>query len=392
MCSATRGSALAGRADARNLTAPGNPASRVRLIEGVRSLEYLAIVPILVFLMIAHEWGHFIVARRTGIVVEEFAIGFPPRLLSTVRDGVRYSINLIPFGAYVKMLGEEDPSEPGSFASQSKRVRSFVLAAGSGMNFLVAILSFSLAYATGWPDPRQADIEITGVATGSPAEQAGIRPGDVIVLANGREVRSLDGFREEVSRRAGQPLSLEVNRDGQRVPIEVVPRPNAPEGQGPLGVRLQGKALPVPHGPVESLAFGVQRSFEVVALTFIAPIMYLRGELAGELVRPIGLPGMTQVAAQAATAVVATGWWYPVLLITGAFSAGLAVANMLPLPALDGGRLLFVAIEAIRGRRVPPEREGLIHLVGMVLLLSLMVAISFNDLVVPPVSIDWGIR
>ncbi len=355
-------------------------------------MEHLAIIPILVFLMIAHEWGHFIVARRTGITVEEFAIGFPPRLFSREVNGVKYSLNLIPFGAYVKMLGEEDPTEPGSFASQSKRVRSLVLAAGSGMNFLVAIAAFSLAYATGWPDPRQAEIEIAGVSPGSPAEAANIRTGDIVVRANGQEVRSLDAFREEVARRAGQPLALELNREGQSVNVEVVPRTSAPEGQGPLGVRLQGRANPVPHGPLESIGFGVRRSFEVVALTVIAPVMALRGDIAPDLVRPIGLPGMTQVAAQAATAAVTTGWWFPILLITGAFSAGLAIANMLPLPALDGGRLLFVAIEAIRGRRVPPEREGLIHFVGMVVLLSLMVAISFYDLVVPPMSIDWGIR
>jgi regulator of sigma E protease len=355
-------------------------------------LEYLAIVPILVFLMIAHEWGHFIVARRTGITVEEFAIGFPPRLLSTERDGVRYSLNLIPFGAYVKMLGEEDPTEPGSFAAQSKRVRSLVLAAGSGMNFLVAILAFSLAYATGWPDPRQTDVQITGITAGSPAEQAGIQSGDLVVRANGREIRSFDAFREEVALRVGQPLTLDLSRSGQPVTVDVTPRPAPSSGQAVIGVHLGGRANPVPHGPVESLVFGVQRSFEVVGLTFVAPVMYFRGELSGDLVRPIGLPGMTQVARDAATAVVATGWWYPILLITGAFSAGLAVANMLPLPALDGGRLLFVAIEAVRGRRVPPEREGLIHLVGMVVLLSLMVAISFNDLRVPPVSIDWGIR
>jgi regulator of sigma E protease len=356
------------------------------------ALSYLSIVPILVFLMIAHEWGHFIVARRTGITVEEFAIGFPPRIWSTERDGVRYSLNAVPLGAYVKMLGEEDPSEPGSFASQSKRVRAAVLAAGSSMNFLVAILAFSLAYLTGFPDPRNTDIEISGIASGSPAEQAGIQPGDLILQASGRDIKSLGVFQQEVAKSAGQPMAIQVERQGRVVSLELTPRSNPPAGQGALGVTLRGRASPTPHGPVESLVFGVQRSFEIVALTFVAPVMAIQGQLAGELVRPIGLPGMTQVAAEATTAAVSSGWWYPVLLITGAFSAGLAVANMLPLPALDGGRLLFVGIEAVRGRRVSPEREGMIHLVGMVVLLSLMVFISFYDLIVPPVSIDWGVR
>src|SRR5207249_4471532 len=121
-----------------------NGPSHVPLPSGeVTVLQYLAIVPILVFLMIAHEFGHFITAKKSGIVVEEFALGFPPRLFSTVRGGVRYSLNLIPLGAYVRMLGEEDPSAPGSFASQSRLIRAIVLVAGAAMNFLVAVLVFA---------------------------------------------------------------------------------------------------------------------------------------------------------------------------------------------------------------------------------------------------------
>jgi regulator of sigma E protease len=352
-------------------------------------VEWLAIIPILGLLMIAHELGHFVVARKSGIVVEEFAVGFPPRLLSHVaRDGVRYSLNLVPFGAYVKMLGEEDPTAPGSFASQSKRIRAAVLVAGSGMNFIVAVAAFSIAYATGWPD----SFEIAGVVPNSPAEQAGIRPGDVVVRVDGRNVTTVPEFQNEIQAHLGRPMELTVQRGEETATLVTTPRAEWPQGQGPLGVQLGRRAVPVPHGPVQSLGFGLRRTMDVVALTFVAPVMALRGELAPELVRPIGIPGMTQVAAQAATAAVETGWWYPVLLITGAFSAGLCVANMLPLPALDGGRLLFVIVEGIRGRRIRPEREALIHLVGMAVLLSLMVMISFYDLLVPLAHIDWGLR
>ncbi len=352
-------------------------------------MEWLAIVPILGLLMIAHELGHFIVAKKSGIVVEEFAIGFPPRLFSRVgRDGVRYSLNLVPFGAYVKMLGEEDPTAPGSFAAQSKRVRAAVLVAGSAMNFIVAVAAFSFAYATGWRD----GFEIAGVATDSPAHAAGIRGGDIVLQVDGREITTAEEFRQEIQRRLGQPMKLTLQRNGETVIAVATPRSEWPQGQGALGVQLARRAVPVTHGPVQSLGFGFRRTVDVIALTFIAPVMAIRGELAPELVRPIGIPGMAQVAGQAATAVVETGWWFPVLLITGAFSAGLAVANMLPLPALDGGRLLFVIIEAIRGRRIRPEREAIIHLVGMAVLLSLMVVISFYDLLVPLTNIDWGLR
>jgi regulator of sigma E protease len=345
--------------------------------------------------MVAHELGHFVAARRCGIVVEEFAIGFPPRLLSKEHDGIRYSLNLIPLGAYVKMLGEEDPSAAGSFASQSKRVRSFVLAAGPGMNFLVAILAFAVAYGTGWPVAEEAQVQISAVAPGSPAEQSGIRAEDVVVEVDGTPVTSRSQFRQDIMKRLGETRRLAVERNGESQTITVTPRTEWPRGEGALGVSLTAKVTkvaPVPHNPVESLAFGARRTFDIVALTVMMPVLAIRGDIAPELARPIGLPGMTQVAAEAATAVVTSGWWFPILMITGAFSAGLAIANMLPLPALDGGRLLFVAVEAVRGRRVSPEREGVIHLIGLAVLFSLMIVISFHDIIAPPASIDWGIR
>jgi regulator of sigma E protease len=355
-------------------------------------MEWLAIVPILALLMIAHELGHFIVAKRSGIVVEEFAVGFPPRILSGVHDGVRYSLNLIPLGAYVRMLGEEDPTAPGSFASQPKRIRALVLVAGSAMNFIVAVAAFALAYASGWPEPAAGPVAIGGIAQNSPAEQAGLRAGDIVREVDGRPVTTIPEFQREIQGHLGQPMRLEVERSSGNTSVVVTPRSQAPEGQGALGVQLQRRSVPVPHGPVESLIFGFRRTVDVVVLTFTAPVLAIRGDVPADAVRPIGLPGMTQVAAQAASAVIDSGWWFPVLMITGAFSAGLAVANMLPIPALDGGRLLFVAVEAIRGRRIRPEREAIIHLVGMAVLLSLMVLISFHDLLVPLANLDWGLR
>jgi regulator of sigma E protease len=361
-------------------------------------LTYLAIVPILGFLMIAHEFGHFITAKRAGIVVEEFAIGFPPRIFSFVWRDVRYSLNLLPLGAYVKMLGEEDPTAPGSFASQPKWVRAIVLAAGSGMNFLVAVLAFALAYATGMPDPNTVpvQIQIGQVQPGSPAETSGLLTGDVVLSINGESVNTVSQLQAIVKRQQGQPTDFSVRRGDQVQSIVITPRTETPQGQGALGVGLQpiqlGPAVPVPHGPIESLGFGFKRTVDVIGLTLSAPAMVISGRLSPEMARPTGLPGMTSIAGDAAAAAIESGWLVPILMVAGLFSAGLSVANMLPLPALDGGRLLFVVIEAVRGRRVSPEREGLIHLVGMAVLLTLMVFISFNDITSPLPSIDWGVR
>ncbi|MBI4214080.1 MAG: site-2 protease family protein [Chloroflexi bacterium] len=356
-------------------------------------MERLAIIPILGVLIIAHELGHFAMARMVGIVVEEFALGFPPRLWSTVRRGVRYSLNLIPFGAYVRLLGEEDPSARGSFAGQSKKARALVLAAGSGVNFLLAIGAFALAYGTGWPDRSNLEIRVAEIAAGSPAASSGIAVGDVVREVDGVPVRRPEDIRQRTQSRPGQPIQLVVQRDGGgERSLTLTPRADPPEGQGPLGVRLEARALPSQHDPLSSLAFGVSQALQIVGLTLAAPAMAIRGELPLDMVRPIGLPGMTQLAGDAAVAVVQTGWLFPVLMLAGVFSAGLAVANLLPLPALDGGRLFFVLVEAIRGRRISPEREGVIHAAGLVLLISLMVVISFYDVVEPLPGIDWGAR
>lgn len=339
----------------------------------------------------AHELGHFVVARLCGVVVEEFAIGFPPRLLSRVIGGVRYSLNSIPFGAYVRLLGEDDPAATGSFASKAKLPRALILAAGSGVNLLVAVLAFALAYGTGWPDNSNLSIRVAEVVAGSPGDLAGLRVGDIIRSVGDKVVRTPSDLRDSLEASPGQPVPVTIDREGTESTLKVVPRKEWPEGQGPVGIRLEVRALPTAHDPISSLGFGVKQALQIVGLTLMAPAMAIHGDLPLDAVRPIGLPGMSQLAAEATTAVVQSGWIFPVLMLTGVFSAGLAVANLLPLPALDGGRLFFILVEAIRGRRIAPEREGMIHAAGLMLLLSLMIAISFYDVLQPVPAIDWGL-
>jgi regulator of sigma E protease len=355
-------------------------------------LQVLAILPILSVMMVLHELGHFITARRAGITVLEFGFGLPPRIWGFERGGVIYSLNWIPFGAFVRMLGEEDPTEPGSFARKGKLTRAIVLAAGSGMNFLLAVAAFSLAFMTGAPRPVENEVQIARVAPDSPAEQAGLREGDLVVSLAGQPVTEIEQFRSLTQTNLGQPLTVVVLRDGERLERSLVPRVNPPEGQGAVGVAINQPVRLQRHGPLESIAFGFERTVFVIGQTLAVPVLALRGAIPAELVRPIGLPGMAQLASDAARASVDEGWWYPVLALTGTFSAGLAIANMLPIPALDGGRLLFIAIEAVRGRKVSPEREGMFHFVGIVVLITLMVAVSLNDVISPLPTIDWSPR
>jgi regulator of sigma E protease len=360
------------------------------------SVNLLAIVPILSVLLIAHELGHFITARWAGITVEEFGIGLPPRLIGIRRGGILYSLNLIPFGAFVRMLGEEDPTAPGSFARKPKRVRAGVLAAGSFMNFALAVVAFALAFATGIPTVvQETAVRVQTVAAGSPAEAAGLKPGDIIYKINGDQAAPLEHFGQVAREHLGQVVTLEIERDGARQTVTLTPREHWPEGQGPMGVTLQpfgGKVVPIRYGPLESLWYGFRASVGVVVTTLSIPVLLIGGLIPAEAARPIGLPGMAQLASQAASATVQTGWWFPILSLTGYISAGLSLANLLPLPALDGGRLLFVVIEAVRGRRVSPEREAAVHFIGMVALLALMLLISLNDLSQPLPAVDWGVR
>src|SRR5215510_13584158 len=166
-------------------------------------LSWLAIIPILSLLMLVHELGHFITARRAGVVVQEFGFGLPPRIIGYEYKDVIYSLNWIPFGAFVKMLGEEDPTSPGSFASKNKLTRAIVLAAGSGMNFLTAVVVFAIAFMTGWPTPIPNEVQIAEVAAASPAEAAGLQAGDLVLSVDGQTVGSVEDFQRLVRERVG---------------------------------------------------------------------------------------------------------------------------------------------------------------------------------------------
>ncbi|HYU20743.1 MAG TPA: M50 family metallopeptidase [Chloroflexota bacterium] len=356
------------------------------------SLQVLAIIPILSLLMFVHELGHFLTARRAGIVVQEFGFGLPPRIFGIKRNGVIYSLNWIPFGAFVKMLGEEDPSAPGSFASKSRLTRAMVLIAGSGMNFLTAGVVFALAFASGWPSPIENEVEVAQVAPDSPAETAGLLAGDIVLEMNGKPITRVDDFRQITRDGVGTAIDVRVQRADQIVNLTVTPRSNPPQGQGAVGVAIRPPIRAVRHNPIESVLLGFARAVAVVGFTLAAPVLVIQGIVSPDMLRPIGLPGMAQVASQAVDFASDTGFIFPILTVTATFSAGLAIANMLPLPALDGGRLFFILVEAVRGRRINPERESLFHFVGIVVLITLMVLISLNDIQNPLPTIDWGVR
>ncbi len=408
-------------------------------------------------LVYVHELGHYLVAKWSGVVVEEFGFGYPPRLfafwhtegrivvgaqefviprgfrlpkelglgsmvlaastsdskdravLSAIEvvdpadasaatgyveyldPGTLFTVNAIPFGGFARMLGEEDPSAPGSLASKGKLARILVLSAGGMMNLLAAVLFFALAMMLGAPavaEPENA--VVNSVAPGSPAEAVGLVAGDLILRADDFEILSISDLQEYTRAHLGEELVLTVKRGQAFLEIAVVPRVEVPPGEGPIGVGLSPRTTIETFPWYEAVWSGVKQTVSLTGLIFTVPVQILRGLIPADLARPVGPVGVGQLVGDAVQYSLDTGWWYPAMQIMGTLSVALAVTNLLPLPGLDGGRILFVIVEGIRGRRVDPAKEGLVHLIGLALLVALMLFITWQDLVNPVPGVDWG--
>lgn len=353
-------------------------------------ITILSFFIVLSVLVIVHELGHFLVARRNGIIVEEFGFGYPPRLAVLFkRNGVLYTLNAIPFGGFVRMRGEDAEAGPESFTAQPKRVRAAVLLAGPAMNLLLAVLLFTLSSLWGRPMPAPG-AEITAIAPGSPAEQAGLLPGDVILEVAGQAIAAPTDLTLLTREHLGRSMALTVRRAGQTLTVNIVPRADPPPGEGPMGVAVRSpvEVRSLPLG--EAVMSGITSTAVFVVGTLMLPVLLLRGLVPAEMARPIGPVGIAQLAGGAVEFSVATGMAFPILQLMAILSAALAVTNLLPLPALDGGRLLFILIESIRGRRIDPAKEGIVHLIGMALLVTLMILITYQDVVQGLPPIDWG--
>ena len=358
-------------------------------------MPIVAFVIVLSVLVLIHELGHFWAARRAGIPIQEFGLGYPPKLITLGHLGeTEYTLNAIPFGGFVRLAGEADPATPYGLASRPKRTRLLVLAAGAAMNLLLAFVLFSATFVLGVPVPLEFNrVTITSIVPDSPAEAAGLRMGDLILAADRVAIEKPEQLTAHIFQHLGQEIQLEVRRGKSSLIIPVVPREQWPEGQGPIGLTIQPYAsrIEIQSYPWwQALGLGLEETLSTVVLTLSIPVLVLRGLVPASAVRPVGPVGVAQMTGDAAQQVVATGWWFPLLQLTAVVSAGLCLANLLPIPGLDGGRIFFLVVEAIRGRRISPEKEGLVHLIGMALLVMTMLIITYQDIVAPAPSINWS--
>ena len=469
----------------------------------------LAVVAFLIVLgplVLIHEFGHFIALRLTGVTVLEFGIGFPPRALKLFeRNGTIFSLNWLPIGGFVRPLGEDFVKPTGEESTEKERElfeahqaelaaegkpiiktkslmeatplqRIFFLSAGIVMNLIGAFVILVIAAMIGRPTPISSTVTVLSTAKNSPAQAAGLLPGDIITEVNGQPallpsqlatvmkqstnrplnltikrgdqtlpitiqpadvpfdaggngvsdgivvlerakdspaeavlqegdritkaddtaINSTSALIKYVTDHAGKPITLTVMRGGDSLTISIVPRTNPPAGQGALGISISeiaydptfgldavGKDVVTQNIPAsfgDAISGAWQEEGDIMGRILSAPVQFFRGQLSAQEARPISAVGIAQVSGQILQQSSDNHTPFPILNFAALISIALAVTNLLPIPALDGGRILFVLIEILRGKPMDPEREGMIHLVGLVFLLGLMLILVVNDI------------
>ena len=339
-------------------------------------ITVVAFLGVLVVLILAHELGHFLTARASGVGIDEFGLGFPPRLFSVKRGETRYSINAIPLGGFVKLAGEEDPTVTRSLASKSTGTRLLVLSAGALMNALLPVLLFSIAFMVPH-NVVSGQVLVEEVVPGSPAGQSGIEVGDTILSVGDEPVRNIVDLQRSIQQNLGNEIAVLVKHDDSTVEtVHVVPRWRYPEGQGATGISVSttNHAIVRTSYPFwQAIPKGIVECIETFVLFKNAIIIMIIGTAPVILAGPVGIAEITGEAARAG--------FSPLLEFAAFFSINLAIINIFPLPALDGGRIAFVLLEWVRkGKRILPKTEGLVHAIGFFMLMAAFVAITYQDI------------
>ncbi|CAK7043264.1 RIP metalloprotease RseP [Tissierella sp. P1] len=326
-----------------------------------------AVSAIFVFLMVilVHEFGHFAVAKIVGIKVNEFSIGMGPKLFQKKKGETEYTLRALPIGGYVKMEGEDEVSDdPRGFNKVSALSRIAVVAAGAIMNFILAIVILAIvSYGIGMP------INIVDKALpDSPAEKSGLISNDVIISINGIETNNWESIANSINNSdPNKEIEIQVERDGQVKKLMVKPTVDE-EGRTIIGIAPKYE---------KSISLAIKGGFEktlmFLGLMFDFVGMIFKGKVGiKHLSGPVGV--IHEVGAAAKLGV------YNLLYILGFISINLGFFNLLPIPALDGSRIVFLLIELVRGKPIAPEKEGFIHFVGFVLLISLMLLVTYRDI------------
>lgn len=334
-------------------------------------------------LIIIHEFGHFAAARLFKIPVEEFGLGFPPRVATLfTAGGTKFTLNLLPLGGFVRPKGENDPSIPDGLAAANPWKRLGVLIAGPLSNLLVGVVLYAMIInRLGAPVPDQ--VQIVEVVSGSPAEQAGLLPGDLIIQVNETEIDGTTSIHNAIYDNLGKTTQITFLRDGESTTVTLVPRQDPPEGEGAIGIVMSNPTQPV--SVIAALPAGVGAVYQHSETLLTFPVKILQGEMDPSEGRLLGFKGMFDVyqAVQETEAEQNIPSGVNVLGFFATLTISFGILNLLPIPALDGGRIMFTLPEIILGRRVPPKYENAIHLVSLALLLMLLLFVNLQDFINP---------
>ena len=349
-------------------------------------------IAVLGILVLVHELGHFIMARRAGMKIEEFGFGFPPRLFGIKKGETIYSINWIPFGGFVKIMGEDGDlrDQPGSFGSKPILARLKVVVAGVVMNILFAILLLILGNFFGLriglfddtiaSQARDKKIQIIQVVADSPAEKSGLRVLDEIVgfLDSGHEYKAstIEEVQDFTSKHKGGKVIILIKSGTEVFPREVLTRANPPEGQGSMGIVMALTGV-VSYPWYEAVWRGVYDAYvlsynTVYGYGYLLKNLFVNHKLIAEVSGPIGIAGVTGQAAR-------VGFSY-LMQFVAMISINLAILNIAPLPALDGGRMVFLFIEKFRGQPMNKKIEAAVNSIGFALLITLMIYVTIKDI------------
>ncbi|MCW2277904.1 RIP metalloprotease RseP [Heliophilum fasciatum] len=342
-----------------------------------------AIASIFVFglMIVFHEFGHFATAKLAGVRVLEFSIGMGPKLFGMRRGDTLYSLRMLPLGGFVRMAGmdaeegrdiESLRHDPENFNNKTVWKRAVIIAAGSIMNFILAFLLFLYIFMI-IGVPAFSNV-IGDVVPGKPAQQAGILPGDRIVAANDKTVQKWSDLIAEIHPNAGKQIVLKVDRQGQIREVPVTPLMDEQRKVGQLGIMADEDSMFMQRqGVFESLRMGIVNTIGITGLIIRSLLDMIAGTVPADVGGPVMIVSEIGKAAQTGLS--------NLLMLAAVLSINLGVLNLFPIPALDGSRLVFLGLEALRGRPIDPAKENMIHLAGFALLMAFMVFIAYNDIV-----------
>lgn len=352
-------------------------------------MSILLVFIILSILVLIHEFGHFIVAKKNDVYVEEFGFGLPPRLFGLKIGETLYSFNLLPFGGFVKVLGEEEAEikektipkelEKRTFTRKKPIQKALIVMAGVIANFILGWVIISYLFTKGVPVPTN-NVIVENVVKNSPAEAAGLKPNDIIqsitVGKNQYSLKTSNQLIQLTKKYAGQSMFLTVTRDKKQLKTSIIPRKDPPKGEGPLGIIITSfseKKYPWYQAPF----FGLIEAMKITQAIIMELLkMFFRlftfQKIGVDVTGPIGIAQITSKAMKFGTSAV--------LQLLGLLSLNLAVVNILPFPSLDGGRLSLIIYEWISKKKVNPSFEKRLNLIGFVVLLSLIFLVTINDL------------